>query len=174
MPVQPLLKICGNTNTEDVRLVGTSGADYCGILVNVGFSERSLSLRQAVVLAAESKIPNVILVCDSTIEEIKEAAAEIKPFAIQLLGHESPEMVKDLKTALPCEIWKTVHLPLVAGQATPQEYVEAGADALLVDSVDTSEGFQRLGGTGKLADWNAAREMIKAVSQTTPSRPAIL
>ena len=163
-PVQPRLKICGNTNIEDVRLIGASGADYCGILVTVGFSERSLSLQQAFVLAAESKIPNVILMCDPGIEEVKEIVAEIRPFAVQLLGHESPELVKKLKSKLECRVWKTVHLSLVSGQASPEEYVKAGADALLVDSVDTSEGFQRLGGTGKVADWKAAAAMVKAVS----------
>jgi phosphoribosylanthranilate isomerase len=162
--VRPYLKICGNTNIEDVRLVGASGADFCGILVNVAFSERSLSLQQAVELASESKIPNVILMCDLEAEEIEKIVAETEPFALQLLGHESPELVKELKSALNCRIWKTVHLSLVSDQAPPEEYVKAGADALLVDSVDTSEGFQRLGGTGKVADWKAAAALIEAVS----------
>lgn len=162
--IRPYLKICGNTNIEDVRLVGASGADFCGIVVHVAWSERSLSLQQAVELTSESKIPNVILVCDLKFEEIEEVAAEIEPFAIQLLGHESPKLVRELKSALNCRIWKTVHLSPVSHQASPEEYVNAGADALLIDSVDTSEGFQRLGGTGKVADWKAAAELIKVVS----------
>ncbi len=162
--VQPCLKICGNTNIEDVRLVGASGADYCGILVNVAFSERSLSLQQAFELTSESKTGTVILVCDPRIEAAKEIATKIKPYALQLLGHESPELVRELKSGLQCRIWKTIHLPLVSGQASPEKYVKAGADALFVDSVDTSEGFQRLGGTGKVADWKAAAAIIKAVS----------
>jgi phosphoribosylanthranilate isomerase len=158
------LKICGNTNIEDVRLVGASGADFCGIVVNIAWSERSLSLQRAVELVSESKIPSVILICDLKVEEIEEVVAEIKPFAIQLLGHESPELVRELKSAVKCRIWKTVHLPLVSGEGSPEEYVKAGADALLIDSVDTSEGFQRLGGTGKVADWKTAAAIIKAVS----------
>ena len=42
--------------------------------------------------------------------------------------------------------------------------MNAGADTLLVDSVDTSEGFTRMGGTGKVADWNAVAELIEKVS----------
>lgn len=164
MPVQPCLKICGNTDVEDVQLVGDSGADYCGILVNVDFSERSLSLERAVELTSESKIPNVILICDPTIEDAKKVATEIKPFAIQLLGHESPELVRELKSVLKCRIWKTIHLPVLSEQASAKEYVKAGADALLVDSVDTSEGFKRLGGTGKVTDWETASAIIKEVS----------
>lgn len=164
MKVRPYLKICGNTNIEDVKLVGDSGADYSGILVNVGFSERSLSLEQARQLVSASKIPTVILLCDPTIELVEKVAADIQPYAIQLLGQESPEFVKELKAGIHCQIWKTIHLPLVSGQSSPEEYIKSGTDALLVDSVDASEGFLRLGGTGKVADWKAAAAMIKRVS----------
>ncbi|MCP4756745.1 MAG: phosphoribosylanthranilate isomerase [Proteobacteria bacterium] len=164
MADRPRLKICGNTNREDVKLLGDSGADYCGILVNVSFSERSLSLRQAADLAKLSEIPNVVLLCDPSMEEVEEVAAEIQPFAVQFLGHESPEWIGELRSRLVCRIWKTVHLPLVAGQASPEEYVEAGVDALLVDSVDTSEGFARLGGTGRVADWKAAAAIVESAS----------
>jgi phosphoribosylanthranilate isomerase len=164
MPLPTRLKICGNTNIEDVRLVGDSGADYCGILVNVGFSERTLTLPQASELAKESKIPTVILLCDPELELVKEVAAVINPLAIQLLGHESPEMVKKMKSEVRCQIWKTVHLPVIPEEASPDDYTRAGIDALLIDSVDTSEGFARLGGTGKLADWKAAAAIVKTAS----------
>ena len=164
MKVRPYLKICGNTNIEDVKLVGDSGADYSGILVNVGFSERSLSLEQARQLASASKIPTVILLCDPAMELVEKVAADIQPYAIQLLGQESPEFVKELKSGIRCQIWKTIHLPLVSGQSSPEEYIKSATDALLVDSVDASEGFLRLGGTGKVADWKAAAAMIKRVS----------
>ena len=75
MEGRPCLKICGNTNIEDVELVGDSGADYCGILVNVSFSERSLSLEQAREIASASKIPNVILMCNPEIETVAEVVA---------------------------------------------------------------------------------------------------
>jgi phosphoribosylanthranilate isomerase len=156
MPSPPRLKICGNTNIEDVRLVGASGADYCGILVDVGFSERTLSLQQASELALESKIPTVILLCD--------VDAIIKPLAIQLLGHESPESVKKMKAEVHCRIWKTIHLPLIPKEASPEDYALAGIDAIIVDSFDTSEGFVRLGGTGKLVDWRAAAAVVKTSS----------
>lgn len=164
MPSPTRLKICGNTNIEDVRLVGASGADYCGILVDVGFSERTLSLQQASELALASKIPTVILLCDPELKLVKDVDAIIKPFAIQLLGHESPGNVKKMKSAVHCRIWKTIHLPLIPEEASPEDYALAGTDAIIVDSFDTSEGFTRLGGTGKLVDWKAAAAMIKTSS----------
>ncbi len=164
MPSPTRLKICGNTNIEDVRLVGDSGADYCGIIVDVGFSERTLSLQQASELALASKIPTVILLCDPELKLVKDVDAIIKPFAIQLLGHESPESVKKMKSAVHCWIWKTIHLPLIPEEASPEDYALAGTDAIIVDSFDTSEGFVRLGGTGKLVDWKAAAAMVERSS----------
>jgi len=159
-----LLKICGTTNPEDARLISKSGADFCGILVDVNFSERSLSLEQARQVASASTILNVILMCDPDIKLVEAVATEIKPHAIQLLSHESPEFLSDIKKRVNCQIWKTIHLPPISGQASPEDYIRAGADAILIDSVDTSEGFQRLGGTGQVADWGQAAEMVKTLS----------
>jgi phosphoribosylanthranilate isomerase len=163
MPGGTFLKICGTTNVRDADLIGKSGADYCGILVEVSFSERSLSLSQARQVALASSIPNVILLCDPEMELVERVIAEINPYAIQLQCRESPEFLKEVKTRFKNRVWKTVHLPILAGQASPQEYAKAGADALLVDNLDTSEGFQRMGGTGKVADWKAAEELVRTV-----------
>ena len=163
-PYRPLLKICGVANAEDARLTGDCGADYCGILVDVGFSERSLSLDEALPVASASRAPVVVLVCDPEIDAALEIARRVKPFALQLLCRESPEFLKKLKARVFCQVWKTIHLPMAADQPAANEYVEAGADALLVDSVDTSEGFTRMGGTGKVADWNAVSELMARVS----------
>ena len=151
-----LLKICGTTSVEDARLVGRAGADFCGILVGVRLSERSLTLQQARDVAAASGVRNVILLCNPSAAFARQVAQTLCPDALQLLCHEPPSLVAELKRTLSCAIWKTVHLPPVPGQATPPAYQSAGADALLVDSVDTSDGFTRLGGTGKVGDWAAA------------------
>lgn len=156
-----VLKLCGTTNAEDARL--GRGADYCGILVGVEWSERSLSLEEAEVVARASGVKNVILLCDPSPGFAEEVATVLRPHALQLLGHEQPELVAGLKQTVPCEIWKTVHLPILDGQATPWEYADAGADALLVDSVDMSDGFQRLGGTGKVGDWAETSALMRNI-----------
>ena len=152
-----VLKLCGTTSAGDARMA--RGADYCGILVGVEWSERSLMLEEAVAVAQASEALNVILLCNPGADFAVEVVERLRPHALQLLCQEPPALLSELKEVLNCEIWKTVHLPGVEGQATPEEYACAGADALLVDSVDASEGFQRLGGTGKLGDWAAAIEL---------------
>lgn len=159
------LKICGVTNARDARLVTESGADYCGILVNVGFSERSLSLPEARKVASASAAAVVVLVCNPRMDELEEIVREISPYAVQLLGLETPAFIRLAKPRLRCQIWKTLHLPRAPGQAPAEEYIEAGVDAFLIDSSDTSEGFLRLGGTGKVADWEQAASMIRQISK---------
>ncbi|MFC2075912.1 phosphoribosylanthranilate isomerase [candidate division KSB1 bacterium] len=158
------LKICGITSVEDARLANASGADYLGVLVDVGFSDRSLSLPEARTIAAAVDIKVVVLMCDPDPEAVREVAAGVEPYAIQFLGVETPQMLADLKSELDCRIWKTVHLSGISGQAAVEEYVRAGVDALLVDSAEERDGLLRLGGTGKLADWTAAADLIKSVS----------
>lgn len=156
-----VLKLCGTTSAGDARL--GRGADYCGILVGVEWSERSLSLEEAAEVAKASGVKNVILLCNPSPEFAEAVLRTLRPHALQLHCHETPKLVSELKKSLSCEIWKTVHLPNLDGQATPEEYVAAGADALLVDSVDVSEGFQRLGGTGKVGDWAAVTALVKKI-----------
>ncbi|MCY3990925.1 MAG: phosphoribosylanthranilate isomerase [Caldilineaceae bacterium] len=156
-----VLKLCGTTSAEDARL--GRGADFCGILVGVEWSERSLTLEEAGEVAKASGVKNVILLCNPSAEFAAEVTSALRPHALQLLCYETPAFVSELKSSLSCEIWKTVHLSGLEGQAIPEEYAEAGADALLVDSVDASEGFARLGGTGKVGDWAAVAALKEEI-----------
>ena len=158
-----LLKLCGTTNSEDALLAGRAGADFCGILVDVAWSERSLTLEQALPVARASGVRKVILLCNPSAAFAVEVAKTLQPHALQLHCQEPPSLVAELKKSLTCAIWKTVHLPTLEGQAAPHAYVAAGADALLADSVDTSEGFARLGGTGKVGDWEAVASLKQQV-----------
>lgn len=158
-----LLKLCGTTNSQDASLAGRAGADFCGILVDVAWTERSLTLEQARPVAQASGVRNVILLCNPSAAFAGVVAESLQPFALQLHCQEPASLVAELKETLTCEIWKTVHLPDLEGQAAPQAYEAAGADALLADSVDTSEGFARLGGTGKVGDWEAVAALKQQV-----------
>jgi phosphoribosylanthranilate isomerase len=164
MRTRPKLKICGVTNRYDTRLVSASGADYLGILVDIEFSERSLTLPQAREVALASEIPVVILLCNPDVGMVLEVSQKIEPHAIQLLCHEAPELIEAIKQRTNCQIWKTLHLPASDYRTTMWEYIGAGVDALLVDRSDDTEGFLRLGGTGRLTDWQAAAAIVREAS----------
>ncbi len=162
------VKICGTTSIHDACLAADAGADYSGILVDVVSSERSLTTAQAVEIANDSPIPSVLLLYNRTTSDIQEAVSQIQPFAVQLLGQETPQQVEELKRVVTCQLWKSVYLPVgspenvdkSAVREQMQAYSEAGADYLLFDSVDISVDPPRFGGTGKTCDWQVAAELI--------------
>ena len=170
IPNRCKVKICGTTSVADARMAADAGADYSGVVVEVPFSERSVPINCAADIVQQTPIPTVVLVFDRPTDWVQEAAAQIKPFAIQLLGHESPAQVATLKGVLPCEVWKSLFLPtendpaadVKAIFAQMEAYIDSGADALLFDTADFSSGQARFGGTGKRSDWNLSAQFIQA------------
>ena len=162
------VKICGITSIHDARLAADAGADYVGVLVDVAVSERTRSTAQAVKIASASPIPTVLLLYNRTTSDIEEVVSQTQPFAVQLLGQESPQQVEELKSTISCQLWKSVYLPagkpenvdMPAVRTEMRAYRDAGADFLLFDSVDMSLEKPRYGGTGKTCDWNVAAELI--------------
>ena len=162
------VKICGITSIHDARLAADAGADYIGVLVDVAVSERTRSATQAAEIASESPVPTVILLYNRSTSDIREIVSQVQPFAVQLLGQESPQQVEELKRQEACKFWKSVYLPagspenvdVPAVRQEMQAYRDAGADLLLFDSVDVSLEKPRYGGTGKTCDWNVAAELI--------------
>ena len=211
------VKICGTTSVDDAIMIAEAGADYSGIAVEIPYSERAVSIEKAAAIVRATPIPSVALFIDMPIEFIELAVEKIKPFAVQLLGHESPEFVAELKKLRGtkqslCQIWKSICLPVkgqesvhkvnppfppfekggqggfgefgkvrtgrsgalhgVSAERSEQvcvndiknqmdSFVSAGADALLLDTVDISGDKLRFGGTGKTSDWNIAKELVK-------------
>ena len=148
------VKICGITSIHDARLAADAGANYIGVLVDVAVSERTRSATQAAEIASGSPIPTVILLYNRSTPDIQEIVSQVQPFAVQLLGQESPQQVEELKRDGTCEFWKSVYLPagspknvdISAVQGEMQAYWDAGADFLLFDSVDVSLEKPRYGG----------------------------
>ncbi len=164
------VKICGTTSVADARMAADAAADYSGIVVEVAFSERSVSIDSAAEITRQTPIPTVILVFDRPTDWVKRAAAQIKPFAIQLLGHEPPAQVAALKKSVSCEVWKSLFLPTESEPGADEDtisaqiaaHIDAGADALLFDTAELKDGKARFGGTGKQSDWNLSARLIQA------------
>jgi phosphoribosylanthranilate isomerase len=169
-------KICGTTNPEDVRLSADEGADFFGVVVEVEFSPRSLSVEDARSLFSEPPIPGVALVCRMEAARIETVLRELRPFSLQLLGDTALSLLRDLKKAYPSvELWQSVHLPEAGLDAdfahlwrTVEEYVDAGVDSLLFDTVAVSQGKKRFGGTGKTSDWNLVKELMDTLQSPVP------
>lgn len=173
------IKVCGITELGDRDLVAAAGADYFGVVLEIDYSPRSLSRREAKELFLKSPIPGVALMCDRSADDIVAIASTLQPYAVQLQGLEPPELVASLKAKLSCAIWKGLHLPAsepARDQATrgasveeevlgklnelAERYAAAGVEAFILDTMTIEGALVRRGGTGRTSNWEIASRLI--------------
>ena len=157
----PLVKICGTTTTLDARLAGEAGADFLGVILNHPASPRHVSLQSAREIGASSPIPLVALSVNQPLAHLLQIAEQLNPRALQLHGDESPALISEL-AARGFEVWKAISGDESALLQSAKTFSEAGASAILVDAREVSSGGTIYGGTGQLADWNGARELVES------------
>ena len=143
------VKICGITRIEDAQAAATAGADAVG-LVFVPSSSRAVSPAQAadICRALPPFVTRVGLFMDATEDWIRSILREVPLDVLQFHGSEQ---------ATDCERYGRPWIKALAmgGQSLPvwQEYAQA--DALLLDS----HGDGKLGGSGKVFDWDRVPEL---------------
>jgi len=159
------VKICGITGEDDALKAAEAGADYIGIIVEFAGSPRSLTLERARAIRRVSEVPVVVLIADMDIGETKKILRELSPYALQLIGEESPQLIRELKEKMGCVVWKSLHFP-VKDQAKVDlgpalrkvgSYLLSHVDALVLDTFDRTGGR---GGTGKVFDWGIGKELV--------------
>ena len=106
------VKLCGMTNIEDIRLAAQYGADYVGVVTEVDFSPRSLTVEQAETVFQMSPLPTVALVYNIAWDRLVYLVQKLKPHAIQFLGPENPELLSKCREKFPqIKLWQSIHLP---------------------------------------------------------------
>ncbi len=140
-----LTKVCGLTRPEDARSAWECGATHGG-LIFAAESPRRVDEAAAVSVQRGAPLKWVGVFVNAPPSGIVDAARRLSLAAVQLHGEEPPEMVDQLRQALPAEveIWKAIrvkdHIPRLS---------ETGADRLLLDTW-SSRGR---GGSGERFDW---------------------
>lgn len=148
------VKICGITNLEDALAAVESGADALGF----NFYERSpryIAPKDArtIVERLPDSVMSVGVFVNEESESVERIAYEVGLKAVQLHGDESPEYCRALKD-------RFVIKALRVGTAFDlQSAKEFETNAILLDAF---AGRVR-GGTGRLIDWNIAREVSEFV-----------
>ena len=164
------VKICGITSLEDACLAAELGADYVGVIIEVAFSPRTMSVNDAVPIFIAAPLPVVALVHQMKPERLQELLQILKPHAIQFLSQEGPERAGWLKKLQPgLQVWQSLFLPAGGEAAAGFDFAalaekaalcrEAGVDAVLFDTAALSSG--KFGGTGLTADWLLAEELVR-------------
>ncbi|MBI3580818.1 MAG: phosphoribosylanthranilate isomerase [Nitrospinae bacterium] len=162
----PKIKLCGQTRLEDVRFSLENGADYCGVVINVPSSPRTMTVAEALPLFKEFGGKLFALTANADARAYSEIAEKLKPAFFQLTGDETPENVKTIIGEFGIPVLKSIHLPAsdessaVVDPAgflkTIREYEEAGCTGFVLDV--KSRGMY--GGTGMTSNWILAREII--------------
>lgn len=164
---RPVLKVCGLTRVADVRCAEAAGASFCGLIVEIQRSPRSITREQAVLLARGCRARQVLVVESMPPEEIAALTEATGAHAVQLHGGDA-DYVRAVAEALgnAAFVWRPVGLPercddreaLVAETlAEIEAALAAGASAIVLDT-RTSGGT---GGSGRTCDWEAAAAIVR-------------
>lgn len=161
------VKICGVTSKEDAILAVGLGADYIGILVEVAISPRSITVTQAKDIIEKCSLPVVVLVYKLPASELENLIAEANPFAVQFVVEEDISLIKALKEKFPkLQLWQSLHVPADGEFSTEEilqtanEYILAGIDVILLDTVVSTGTEKQYGGTGRTSNWDIVKEII--------------
>ena len=156
------VKICGMTRLQDAELAAGLGASALGFVFWPG-SPRYVAPDSARLIAASVPAPvvKVGVFVDQPVDEVARIINHVGLDSAQLHGHESPEYCRELqyvvsgfsRTSGPTiTVIKSIGIT-DNGSAAIAEYDPDVV--LLVDAHDP----ERFGGTGKVVNWDAAREI---------------
>lgn len=158
--MKTLIKICGTTSPTDAKLAQEAGADFLGVILEHPASPRSVSLETAREIGAAVSLPLVAVTVNLPLARLLEIHEVLRPHALQLHGDETPELAGEL-VAHHIRVWAVVAGEKDTIYQRAAQLQNAGADAILVDARDTSQGATIYGGTGHQADWNVAPKLAQ-------------
>jgi phosphoribosylanthranilate isomerase len=164
------IKICGITNIDDAQAAADAGADAIGL----NFFKKSSrfvapEVGRQIADALPESVTKVGVFVDHLPDEISRIADHVGLNCIQLHGSESPDIMKQLRTAIPIvRAWQSSseELESLVVHLAHCRLTGRTPDALLLDSA----GNGRFGGTGQLAHW----DVIAAHRLTFGETPLIL
>lgn len=139
------IKICGLSRACDIDFVNEARPDYCGFILNVPGSRRSISIPLLLTLCSHldrSIIPVGVFV-NASKELLLPLLKEQVLGAVQLHGTETPDDIRALKEHCSVPIIKAFSI------RSPEDIrgaEESPADLILLDHGS--------GGTGKTFDWS--------------------
>ena len=162
------VKICGITHPDDAAMAVEEGADALGFVVEYPDANPWILTRQraAELMRAVPPFVTRVAVVGGDARTILELVEATEPHALQLHRDEPEACVAELADRLAgtgIRLIKALRIdaslpgpPADVLAAAARRFVDAGADAVLVDSVVPG----RPAGTGRAVDWALARTVV--------------
>lgn len=164
------VKICGNANAQDARIVAALAPDFMGYIFWPG-SKRFVTPEDVRDWARDlPPIPRVGVFVDATPDDVKRAVEVAGLFAAQLHGDEDASLFAGVAR----QIWKVIKIApavpetgslrggsfqrLESGELVSGVVAGGFVDAVLLDTAKKDAP----GGTGEINDWNVARDFVAA------------
>lgn len=146
------IKICGLTCKEDVLAVNEALPDYCGFVISVPGSKRSISPLEAKEMSCmlDRRIRPVGVFVNAPVRLPALLLREGTIFAAQLHGQEDTEYVQALKKEAGRD-GVLIQAFSIKTRKDVEDALKSAADYILLD--------QGKGGTGKTFDWSLVPSM---------------
>lgn len=150
------IKVCGIMSEEELACAVMAGADALGFVVEIEDSRHSLSAGEAADLIRRVPVytKSVAVVAPNDVNSAVRLAEKTKADVLQLHGKMAPRDLAELKSRVHQKL--VVALAAETGIAEAKRYAMV-ADAILLDSMVDG----KLGGTGKVHDWDLSREIVR-------------
>jgi phosphoribosylanthranilate isomerase len=139
------VKICGITSEDDALLAVALGADAVGFVFAPSSRQIAPQVAGDIVKRLPPEIISTGVFRDSAAPRVLDVAHQAGLRAVQLHGHEPPEVAQWLRTKVPMVIQA-----FPAGDARVRRAAEYGAAAILLDAPTP--------GSAKVFDWSLAAE----------------
>lgn len=146
-----LIKMCGATTREDLRLLDDARVDLVGLWCGITGGKAELPVQVVTDLVSRSSAagsPQAVLVTfQANVRILRETLNRTGARWIQLHGYQPPGVVGALKSCSPVTVVKALHLRggRCLEQSLIRAYERAGTDLFLLDTM-TEDG--RIGSTG--------------------------
>ena len=140
------VKICGITSEEDALLAVALGAHAVGFVFAPSPRQIAPQIAADIVKRLPPEVISVGVFRDWAPQRVSDVAHSAGLHAVQLHGHEPPEVAQWLKTRVPMVIQA-----FAAGDARVRKAQEYGVDAILLDAPNP--------GSAQVFDWSLASEV---------------
>jgi phosphoribosylanthranilate isomerase len=159
------IKICGVTSVADALAAVEAGADAIGLNFYAGSSRHvSLATAAEIATAARGNIHLVGLFVNADVVLVRRVASELSLDVVQLHGDESPEYVQACGELAVVKAFRVsaAEREQATSYVAQCQRLKAPLAGVVVDALAAGS----YGGTGQMADWNVARELVQQLAPT--------